>query len=222
MIFFWILLYGLLYMAAEAAAPLAGYWPWLIPLVMLGYILMLLCYLVHTGQQKTVGLSAMQRMTGLGFLHWIPMLLFPVMNLSGAASVEPLHGILLMFCVSFAEEILFRGYFLSTLVCRYGKWGILYTSLLFALMHSVNILSGMPPFYVLMQVILAFFVGVYYSLSRIYFRSLYPSVIAHFLTNITAHSGDIIIGNCLILIVVLSCCGWILYSKISSDLEDIS
>ena len=222
MFFFWVFLYGLLYSAAEAAAPLTGNSPWLTPLAMLGYILLLFCWLIRTKRLSCMGLSPIRLRSGRDLLYLIPLILLPVLNLTGIMAPPPLHYILLMFCVCVAEELLFRGCLLSVLIRRLGKWGILWASLAFSLMHGVNLLSGVPLSYVLMQMLLAFFAGIYYSLTRIYFKSLYPCIAAHFLTNITANTGFVISEYYPVLIAVLSCSGLVLYSKISFKLEDIS
>ena len=222
MLFFWILLYGLLYSAAEAATPMAGNWPWLTPLAMLGYILILLSRVVYTKQRKNMGLTRVHLSAKTDCFYLIPLLILPLLNLSGRTFWNPPHYILLMFSVCFAEELLFRGYLLSVLVRCHGKWGIFLSSLVFSLLHCVNLLSGTSLTYVLAQMLLAFFIGVYYSLIRIYFKSLYPCIAAHFLTNITAYSSSTIPGHYLLLTAVLGCFGSVLFSKISSDLEDIS
>lgn len=220
MLFFWIFLYGLLYTLAEAVTPLAGNSPWLTPLTMLGYLLILLFRLAYTKQLNVMGLSFVQLQTKTDIVYLLPLLILPALNIYSSASRPPSPYVLLMFSVCFAEELLFRGYLLSGLVHYLGKWGIVCTALLFSLLHSVNLFSAMEPSYVLAQMLLAFFVGIYFSLICIYFKSLYPCIAAHFLTNITAQSDGFPTCYYLILIAVLSSFGFFLYFKISSALED--
>ena len=219
---FWIFLYGLLYSLSETVASLYVDSVWLTPLTMLAYILLLLRWLTGTGKLTRMGLSRIHLSKTADLLYLIPLLLLPALNLPGMTAPVPLHYMLLMFCVCFAEELMFRGCLLSVLLRHLGKWGILCAALAFSLMHSVNLFSGAPASYVLVQMLLAFFSGVYYSLIRIHFKSLYPCIFSHFLTNITASTHYFIPGYYPILIAVLICSGLVLYFNISFQSEDMS
>lgn len=222
MVFFWVFLYGLLYTLAETAAPLVNNSPWLTPLTMLSYLLVLLFRLFYTKQLKIMGLSFVQLQIKTDIVYLLPLLILPALNFCSSASRPSSPYVLLMFSVCFAEELLFRGYLLSGFMHRIGKRGIFCAALIFSLMHSVNFFSGAAFSYVLMQMFLSFLYGIYYGLIRIYFKSLYPCIAAHFFTNITALSNNFIPRYYLILIVVMSCFGYFLYSKISSELEDVT
>ena len=222
MLFLWIFFYGLVYSLAEAVTPFAGNSPWLTPLCMLGYILFLLRQLVRAKKMETVGLCPMQVSETSDILYLLPLLILPAMNLYSGGTLAPLRDILLMLCISVAEELLFRGYLLSVFFRRLGFWGIPGSALVFALAHCANLLSGAPVFYILVQIQLAFFAGSYYSLVRMRFQSLLPCIAAHFLTNITAGSGIVLPNQYLIPIALFCIFGSGLFSKLSSELEDIS
>lgn len=222
MLFFWVFFYGLVYSLAEAVTPFLGNSPWLTPLCMLGYVLVLLRKLARAKQTEAVGLCAMEISETADVLYLLPLLILPAMNLYTGGTVAPLRDILLMICISIAEEMLFRGYILSAFVRRLGFWGIPGSALIFALTHCANLLSGAPVFYVLTQMQLAFFAGTYYSLVKLRFRSLLPCIAAHFLTNITAGSGNVLPNQYLIPIALFCGFGSGLFSKLSSELEDIS
>lgn len=221
MLFFWVFLYGFLYSLAETAAHFAGGSPWVTPLTMLGYLLLLFSWLIRSNRTSEPGLSPVRLRTKADLIFLIPLLILPVLNLSGSVSVCPPHYILLMFSVCCVEEIMFRGVLLSFLIHHLGRWGILCAAFAFSILHCVNFFSDIPFSYVLVQILLAFFVGIYYNLIRLYCRSLYPCIAAHFLTNITASTEAVSPPYTILHIVILTGCGFILYSKISSELEDL-
>ena len=222
MLIFWVFLYGLSYLLAESVSSAAGNCLWLTPLVMLGYIVILFTWLTYTNQAGKLGLSSIQLHTQTDFIYFIPLLAIPVQNLLSGSALISSHSILLMFSVCCAEEVMFRGFLLPFLCRHLGLWGILCAALAFSCLHSVNLFSGLLPSYVLIQMCLAFFIAIYYSLIRLYYKSLYPCIAAHFLTNITASSNSLYFEYCLLHIIILICCEIVLYSKISSKLEDIS
>lgn len=222
MLIFWVFLYGLTYLLADSVSTAAGNCLWITPLVMLGYIVILFIWLIYTNQARKLGLSPIRLHTQADVIYFIPLLVIPAMNLSSGSALLSAHSILLMFSICCAEELMFRGFLLSFLCRHLGKSGILCAAFAFSFLHSVNLLSGAPISYVLMQMCLAFFIAIYYSLTRLYYKSLYPCIAAHFFTNITASSNSISFEHCLLHIIILICCEIVLYSKISSKLEDIS
>lgn len=221
-LFFWVFLYGFSYSLAETVTHFTGGSLWVTPLTMLGYCLLLFFWLIHTNRAAAIGLSPVRLHAKTDLIYLIPLLILPVLNLSGTAPMNPPHYTLLMISVCFAEELLFRGFLLSFLIRHLGRWGIFCSALAFSLLHCVNFFSDMPASYVLIQILLALFVGIYYSLVRLCCKSLYPCIIAHFLTNITASADAISLTYTSFHIVTLTICGFVLYFKISSELEDLS
>lgn len=61
--------------------------------------------------------------------------------------------------VGFNEEIYFRGLSLKTMELQGSKRAIIWTAVIFGLLHSINFLNGKSPFYVILQILFAFLVG---------------------------------------------------------------
>lgn len=221
MLFLWILLYGLFFSLSEYAAALLNAQAWLTTMTMAVYIILLLCWICKTGQQQTVGLvfPCIQR----NALLWLlPLIVLPLGNRIATSTLElSVHNVLLTLCICMAEELFFRGFLLSFLQSRQRLRSIFTAALIFALFHGGNLLSGWNPQYVMIQMFLAFSVGMYLCILRLFCGSLVPGIIAHFLVNLTAgshlntsFSGALILwGICAAIYLV---CSLLLFSKIDT------
>lgn len=87
---------------------------------------------------------------------------------------------LVLLLVGFTEELVTRGVLLVALRSRLGEvWVWLLTSILFGLMHLVNIALGSPVAGTFSQVGLAFLGGTLFYITRRVFGSLIPAMILH-------------------------------------------
>ena len=87
-----------------------------------------------------------------------------------------LAAFLLLFCTGFVEEFIFRGVLQRTAVGAFGGWGIIYVSLLFAVLH-IGFLS-------LIAVVFVFFVALFFGWVVKKTGSLFGVALAHGITNI--------------------------------------
>lgn len=186
MIFFWIILYGLVFCLSEQAASRLPESQWTVPLAMLVYTLLLLRWIHRSGQQDHAGLST-PRFSGGAALFFLPLGILPLCNLlfTGAA---PVSGpvLILTLCTCTAEELFFRGFLLSFLrQIRFPRY-CLAAAAAFALFHCGTLFTGASLGYVCTQVLLAFSAGLYYGLIRCFCGTLLPCIAAHFFVNITA------------------------------------
>ncbi|MDT0622852.1 CPBP family intramembrane glutamic endopeptidase [Croceitalea vernalis] len=90
-----------------------------------------------------------------------------------------LYGILVFTCVSFSEELLFRGYVLKNFMSSFNKYiALVLSSLIFALMHGAN------PNIDLFPLINLFLAGILLGISYIYTKNIWFPVGLHFSWNI--------------------------------------
>lgn len=119
-------------------------------------------------------------------LFWLP--LAPVLlNLAWGVRTTDLRHIAIYLAISlmvgFVEEAFFRGLVLRALLPR-GMWrAVIVSSLLFGLMHSMNIASGSAPSAVLLQIGYASAIGFCYAALVLRTGTILPLVIIHFLTD---------------------------------------
>ncbi|MBQ8238114.1 MAG: CPBP family intramembrane metalloprotease [Oscillospiraceae bacterium] len=162
----------------------------LTPWAMLLYALMLILWICRTGRAQTIGLRIPVPCSPRAWLNMLPLFLLPGYNLMTADGFAPdLPTAALMLCAAVTEEIFFRGFLLHFLARRSKTAGIYLTSILFSILHIVNLTQNIDPVYTWMQVICAFASGLCYSTVTISIGSLLPCIAAHFLTNITGSAA---------------------------------
>lgn len=100
------------------------------------------------------------------------------------------------FSVGLFEEIFFRGLILSVFLIyfksqKYGSlWAVIVSSIIFSLMHILNLFSGTALDAVFLQVGYTFLNGMVYSLLFYFTKSIYLSVLCHALFDV----GGLMVG----------------------------
>ena len=87
-----------------------------------------------------------------------------------------LPAFLLLACTGFVEEFIFRGVLQRTALGVFGRWGIIYVSLIFAVLH-IGFLSWI-------DVIFVFAVALFFGWVVSKTGSLFGVILAHGITNI--------------------------------------
>jgi membrane protease YdiL (CAAX protease family) len=113
----------------------------------------------------------------------------PIVNLAyGGINVTGIGQaalyLLLALLVGFNEEVFFRGLMLKPLAQR-GPWrAAIITAILFGITHSLNVLAGSNPGYVALQIGYALAIGFGYAAMALTAGTIWPLILAHFLTNL--------------------------------------
>ena len=120
------------------------------------------------------------------WLFWLPFVPVAGNLLDGLRVTDP-KQIMLFFVMAvlsgFVEEILFRGLMLRALLPK-GVWrAALISAALFGGMHILNVLSISSAAYALLQVGYAAAIGFAYAALVIRTGTIWPLILAHFLTN---------------------------------------
>lgn len=87
-----------------------------------------------------------------------------------------LSAFLLIVCTGFVEEVIFRGVIQRSAVQMFGWWGVVYVSLLFAIVHLIH--------NSLLDVVFVFVVGLFYGWVVKKTGSLFGVILSHGVTNI--------------------------------------
>ena len=86
---------------------------------------------------------------------------------------------------SFFEEMAFRGILLTVFLNKYSeRKAIIFSALGFGLFHLPGLIMGQDPVWTLGQVVWAFIIGLFYGYVFTRTRSLLPSIIIHYLSNV--------------------------------------
>ena len=106
-----------------------------------------------------------------------------VLDLSG--DLPPRSLSLLISIPSIFEEAVFRGIVLTVFLNKYSeRQSIIFSSIGFGLMHTLNLLNGADFVWNLGQIVWAFLIGLFYGYVFVRTRSLLPSMIVHYLGNV--------------------------------------
>jgi membrane protease YdiL (CAAX protease family) len=90
------------------------------------------------------------------------------------------------FLVGLSEELVYRGVILKTLLKNTSTLkAIVYSSILFSLLHSVNIIGGATVMSVVFQLVMTFVMGFYFAGLAIKLNNLTLLIIFHFLWDFT-------------------------------------
>ncbi len=86
---------------------------------------------------------------------------------------------------SFFEEMAFRGILLTVFLSKYSeRKAIIFSAFGFGLFHLPGLIMGQDPVWTLCQVAWAFIIGLFYGYVFVKTRSLLPSIIIHYLSNV--------------------------------------
>ena len=97
------------------------------------------------------------------------------------------------FMVGFSEEVMFRGILLRAAMARMPvAWAMLLSAVLFAAMHSVNMLAGLPVEDMVLQVAFTFLVGFFLAPLALKIGNLWPLIIWHWLWDLALFSGPVL------------------------------
>ena len=124
-------------------------------------------------------------------LFYLPLLLISTSNLwlgihINLTSEELFFHILLMLCVGFLEELIFRGFLFEALRKKSLKTAVIVSSLTFGAGHILNLFngSGMSLGEVLFQITFAILIGFLFVMIYLRSGSLIPCILSHQTTNI--------------------------------------
>lgn len=102
------------------------------------------------------------------------------------SSSEVTFIILMMVGVGFIEEVLFRGFLLTSIKEKSNqKRAILISGLTFGLGHIVNLFRGYDYVQLISQIVLAIVIGIALAMLFVYTKSLLPGILFHITFNIS-------------------------------------
>lgn len=152
----------------------------------------LFCFMKKNGLLCRYGLCQAAAPAGK-FLDYIPLIVLATSNFWNGIKVNlpptaMVFHILLMICVGFTEEVMFRGFLFRALAKENVKRAIVISSLTFGLGHLVNLTngSGMALVENLFQVVGAIAYGFLFVMLFYRGGSLIPAIITHSAINISS------------------------------------
>ena len=199
MFFLWVILYGVIYVGAEFLSNLVNVEHVFTSFALLIYAVILFIYYNKKGEDNV---NFKCRINLLDILYLLPLFIIPVLNLIMVEYQFSPFTILLMLSVCVIEEVFFRGIALNYFKVRFNFLGVILSALIFACFHAVNVAEYELKF-VLVQIALAFAIGVLYAGVTLKFKTILFGIISHFITNVTGIGARIMVSTTCYYIVML-------------------
>lgn len=198
MIIIWIILYGIIYSLSEKLSRLFGDNQIITVLAIILYIVVLYLFLEKRKKSSVYGLCAPKYWSRKDIGWLMPLLAFLFANLYFQGTGQTIIWnswimLILMLFEVFLEELLFRGYLPTYLLEKYGtkKWTrMVGSSILFGMLHIVNLFQGANFLYTIIQMLCAFGLGLCLCVLVSKYKSIFPGTIIHYLINITSLNID--------------------------------
>lgn len=113
-----------------------------------------------------------------------PLLISLVASLLKAPSSIITTAVVVSLMVGFVEEGYFRGVILRILLPKGILPSIIFSSLIFACFHAINLISGFPWLYVVEEIVLGIGMGVLFAALRLRTGSIWPLIFLHAIRDI--------------------------------------
>ncbi|WP_238652996.1 CPBP family intramembrane glutamic endopeptidase [Paenibacillus piscarius] len=133
------------------------------------------------------GFSKLQAGPSRAVLFYIPLLIIaaaqPLMNGINVelGALEVISIVIMTLMVGYAEEVIFRGIIWNYLRSKGPLFYVVFSSLLFGILHMANALGGNDLIHTLLQVANALLLGCVLALLMVAGRNLIPLIAFHFL-----------------------------------------
>lgn len=178
---FWGVLYGLLSAVSRRFGGAVTAFS------MLGYAVALVLWLGKKGWLTRFRLCRPTMPAPRSYLHLLPLLFFMTVNMAEQGGWPPPSlALVLMAGAVVTEEILFRGVLLRVFDGLPPCIRVLLSAAIFSLFHLVNAIGQADGLFVLYSLLYALAAGVLYAATTLYFESLIPAAVGHYLANVTA------------------------------------
>lgn len=180
--------------------------------------LVLMVYFTSKKKWNALGFHKLSSIPANDWVYYSPLLLILiVISLKGMRDIsasEVLFFIFFTLLVGFVEESIYRGLILKTLLPKGIKTAVITSSILFAVTHVLNVLSGQDAFQTILQIVYALLIGAVLALLMVKNKNIIPLILFHFLHNFVQFVGndnsDAFIGyDVLILLVLAVHCVWL-------------
>lgn len=186
---------------------------------LISFSIILLFYLKKNKWFELYGFKQIKRSDLTKTLFYIPLIITIFLHYFRGINKELGYSgfilvILLMMCVGFIEELLFRGFLYQGILKRRGmKRAVLISGVTFAIGHIVNLLRGFTNAEQINQIVIGIFIGIVLALLVAYTNNIIPCIIYHILFNI---SGNINYSNLkmetyMVIITSIICTGYSAY-----------
>lgn len=211
----WVLLYVVIISGGAAIASILEYEPSRGQCI--AAFALTIVFILYLQSKKNAfsyyGFHAISRLQAKKVLYFIPIFIIPCFALFDGLNKELslldifIYASMMIF-IAFIEELLFRGFLINALKPKGIYFAIIVSSVIFGLLHSVNIIGGKSMIDTIVQVVFAILIGILLAQLYLITNSIIPGMIWHFVNNffnsISNKSENATQYYTLLLIVLLS------------------
>ncbi len=194
----WILVYILIVNIGDNISGSLGQANIVTVILLMIFSLILLLYLKMNNWFELYGFRKISKLNLTMTLFYIPLIITIFLHYFRGINKELgfrgfLLAALLMICVGFIEELLFRGFLFQGIFKERGMTrAVLISGITFAIGHIVNLLRGYNTADQINQIAIGLFIGIVLALLVAYTNNIIPGVLYHILFNF---SGTITYSN---------------------------
>lgn len=150
--------------------------------------LVLIVYLTIRRKWAALGFESIRNIPSRNWIYYLPLVLVLGINcmngFKSTSSSTLLYFIGFTLLVGFVEETIYRGLILRTLLAKGVTTAVATSSILFAVTHILNALSGQSLFDTILQIVYALLVGLVLALLIIMNNNILPLITFHFIHNL--------------------------------------
>lgn len=172
---------------------------------------------VHLGKTAFYGLRPVR--DAKKYLYFLPLLFLASVNIWGGIHIrnsvpEIMFHIIMMLCVGFIEEMIFRGFLFRMMEKNNLRLAMIVSALTFGMGHIVNLLNGEALIPTLLQLCYAAAIGWLFVVIFHKSNSLWPCIVTHGVLNaLSIFNGENAvldyIGSALLIVVSLAYAAYI-------------
>lgn len=184
----------------------------------LSFAAALLALTVHLNKTAFYGLCSFPNPKE--YLYFLPLALIASVNLWGGAAIrnsaaEILFHIVMMLCVGFIEEMIFRGYLFRMMEKDNLRLAMLVSAVTFGMGHIVNLLNGEALIPTLLQLCYATAIGWLFVVILCKSKSIWPCIVTHGVLNALSifHGGTEIQDYWISALLILVSLGYAAYIR---------
>ncbi|WP_433945787.1 lysostaphin resistance A-like protein [Paenibacillus sp. SN-8-1] len=181
--------------------------------------LVLVVYLTIRRKWNALGFESIRKIPSSNWIYYLPLVLVLGINcINGFKSTSAstlLYFIGFTLLVGFVEETIYRGLILRTLLAKGVTTAVATSSILFAVTHILNALSGQSLFDTILQIVYALLVGLVLALLIIMNNNILPLITFHFIHNLIqfmSPSNSFWYGNLLVIVILALQAIWLIVS----------
>jgi len=209
----WILMYILIVNIGDNISGVIGGENFVTVILLVAFSIALLLYLKKNNWFSVYGFKQMKKADFYKTLFYMPLILTLFIHYFRGINKELGYsgfflGIVLMICVGFIEELLFRGFLYKGILKESGMTrAIIISGVTFGIGHIVNLLRGYSIADQINQIVIGIFIGIVLALLVAVTDNIIPCVIYHMLFNIggTITNSNLKMETYMVLITLIVC-----------------